>query len=51
MNLPDTTPDPQLPAVDRPVAGIPLPDGGLVVYDPRRADAWLRAERPVPLEP
>jgi hypothetical protein len=50
MTLPDTTSDPELPAPDRAVAAIPLPDGGLVVYDPRHAEAWLRCEAPFPLE-
>jgi hypothetical protein len=50
MTLPDTTPDPELPAPDRAIAGIPLPDGGLVLYDPQRAEAWLRCEGPTPLE-
>lgn len=50
MTLPDTTPDPELPAVDRPVAGATLSDGGVVIYDPRRADAWVRSGVPCDLE-
>jgi hypothetical protein len=50
MTLPDTTPDPELPVVDSPLDSATLSDGSLVVYDSRRADAWIRCRAPTDLE-
>ena len=50
MRLPDTPPEPGLPAVDRSVAVTSLPDGGLLVYDPDEPTAWLRTDTPVTLD-
>lgn len=50
MTLPDTTPDPELPVVDSPLDSTTLSDGSLVVYDPRRADAWIRCRAPADLD-
>lgn len=50
MTLPDTTSDPELPVVDSPLDSATLSDGSLVVYDSRRADAWIGCRAPMALE-
>jgi hypothetical protein len=37
------------PAIASDVTGLALDDGGFVVYDPTREDAWLQSDAPVDL--